>query len=124
MDQRQSAGRRAELTDALRQRKRRHLTTVFGLLAGAFVLSCGAAFMLVSADDLASGRGVIGVLLAVIALALALAAVIASHRFPDPAARDLYPPGQLGLARAGVWILAMFSLGPAFIALLIALDRS
>jgi FtsH-binding integral membrane protein len=112
------------MIDALRQRKRQHLTKVFLLLAAAFVLSCGAAFMLVSAQELTSALGVIGLLLAVTALALAVASVVSSHRFPEPAYRHLYPPGQLGLFRVGSWILAMFSIGPAFLALLSAVDRS
>ena len=112
------------MIDALRRRKRQHLTKVFVLLAVAFVLSCGAAFMLIGAHSLASARGVVGVLLAVVALGLAVASVVSSHRFPDPAYRHLYPPGQLGLFRVGSWILALFSLGPAFIASAILLERS
>jgi len=124
MDQRQSAGRRAEMIDAVRERKRRHLTKVFVLLALAFVLSCVAAFVLLDAGELASVQGVIGALLALIALALAGTAAIANHRFPEPAHRHLYPPGQLGIARVLGWVLAAFCLAPAFIALTVVLDRS
>jgi hypothetical protein len=105
------------MIDALRQRKRQHLTKVFVLLAVAFVLSAGAAFLLVTAGKPASVRGVLGALLALVALALAGAAGIMNHRFPGPADRHLYPPGQLGIARVLGWVLAAFSVGPVFIAL-------
>jgi hypothetical protein len=105
------------MIDALRQRKRQHLTRLWLLLGSAFVLSAGAAFLLVTAGKPASVRGVLGALLALVALALAGTAGVMNHRFPDPAHRHLYPPGQLGLARLLVWVLAAFSVGPVFIAL-------
>jgi hypothetical protein len=103
--------------DALRQRKRQHLTRLWLLLGGAFVLSAGAAFLLVTAGELASARGILGALVALVAVALAGTAGVINHRFPDPADRHRYPPGQLGLGRFLVWVLAALSVGPVFIAL-------
>lgn len=107
-----------------RQRRKRLLNTVWLLLAAAFGTSLIAAFVLLGGDDVTTGRAVAGTLLALVAVGLAGTAVVAIHRFPDPAARASYPPGQLGLARVGVWVLAAMAQGPAFFALTRIIDRS
>ncbi|MEU5907384.1 hypothetical protein ABZ780_23825 [Micromonospora sp. NPDC047467] len=105
------------MTD-LRAQRNRALARVLPLLALAFVVSGIAAYLLLGPSEVA------GWLVAALGLAIAVTAIVLFHRFPDAETRKRYPPGQLGLARVGLWWLAALSQGPAFIALTLLLDRS
>ena len=134
MDQPQSARGRAEMTpdeerrallnEDFHRRKRQYLRNLFLLLGSSLVTSAIAAVVLLGADRIGSARGVVGAVLTLVALGPAAGAVVCAHRFPDPTVRKLYPPGQLGSARVGTWLLAAVCQGPAFLALTVVLDRN
>ena len=113
--------------EALRVAWRRVTHRMLAGLALALLLSAAAGWVWLGehwfTGPTSTGAWVAGTVLAGLALVAAASTLVFVLRSPEPALRQHFRPGQLGLARFAAAWLAVVALAPALIALTIVWDR-